>query len=162
MLAGFPEAAEEALRAACESLQRQHQTALLATRAAELADSICEQSRYQEADVWADLARESAGGDDLDAGFAWRYAKARILTGLGALAEAEGFAREALDIIGRTDALNRHADALVVLAEVCRAAGREADALEKTQLAVELYQRKGNVVSAARARGKLLGVAASE
>ena len=156
MFAGAPELAEEALRTSCEMLRRQEQTAVLATRAAELANALSEQHRYEEAEEWAEIARQSAGSDDLDAAFAWRYVQAKVLTGLGAIDEAERLAREALDLVARTDALNRHADSLLALAQILRIRGREEAALENIRAALRLYEQKGNVVSAGRARATLL------
>jgi DNA-binding SARP family transcriptional activator/tetratricopeptide (TPR) repeat protein len=156
MFAGAPELAEEALRTSCAALQREKQTARLATRAAELADAIYEQDRYEEAETWIRLARKSAGSDDLDAAFAWRYVRAKVLARLGAIDEAEHLGREALDLIARTDALNRHGDALLALAEILRFQGREDEALEHVRGALRLYEEKGNVVSAERVKAMLL------
>jgi len=156
MLAGSPELAEAALRTACTTLQRQAQTPVLATRAAELADAICAQGRYEEAETWARVAHKSAGSDDLDAAFAWRYAQARVLTRLGAINEAQLHARDALDLVSATDALNRHADSLLALAETLRIQGRYDAALAHIHAAIRLYEQKGNVVSGERAQEMLL------
>ncbi|HEX9598448.1 MAG TPA: hypothetical protein VF963_03655, partial [Gaiellaceae bacterium] len=162
MFAGAPELAEEALRKACAALQREEQTAVLATRAAELGDAICEQGRYEEAETWIRLARESAGSDDLDAAFAWRYVQAKVLARLGAVDEAEQLAREAVDLVARTDALNRHGDSLLALAEILHVQGSEERALENIRGALGLYEQKGNVVSAERAKAMLLEGAVPE
>ena len=156
MFARSPELAEEALREACTNLQQHGQTALLATRAADLANAICEQGRYEEAEIWIRLARESAGSDDLDAAFAWRYVRAKILTRLGPIEESEQVAREALDLVVRTDALNRHGDSLLALAEILRLQNRDNEADEQIRGALRLYEQKGNVVSAERAKAMLL------
>jgi DNA-binding SARP family transcriptional activator len=156
MLAGAHELAEEALREACTALERQEQVQLLATRAAELADAICEQGRHEEAENWIRVARKSAGSDDLDAAFASQYVHAKVLARLGAIDEAERSAREALDLVTRTDALNRHGDSLFVLAEILRAQSQEDQALENIHGALRLYEQKGNVVSAERAKAMLL------
>jgi predicted Zn-dependent protease len=55
----------------------------------------------------------------------------------------------------RTDALNRHADALVALAEVLELAGSEDEARGFLNEALALYERKGNVAAARRARRRL-------
>jgi tetratricopeptide (TPR) repeat protein len=156
MFAGAPEIAEEALRIACANLQREEQTARLATRAAELADSIYEQARYDEAETWIRLARESAGSDDLDAAFLWRHVAAKVFAAQGAVDEAEQLAREAIDLVARTDALNRHADSLLSLGVIHRLASRESEALESIRKALRLYEQKGNIVSAERTRSMLL------
>jgi tetratricopeptide (TPR) repeat protein len=156
MFAGLPEVAEEALRTSCAALQRQDHIPVLATRAAELADAICEQGRYDEAQGWIRVARESAGNDDLDAAFVTRYVEAKVLARLGAVDEAEVSARAALDVVARTDALNRHGDALLALAEILRLRWREDDANTRIREALHLYEQKGNVVSASRAKARLL------
>lgn len=156
MFAGAPDLAEEVLRRACTELQQHGHTAVLATRAADLADAICEQGHYEEAETWIRLARESAGSDDLDAAFAWRYVRAKVLTRVGAIDEAEQLAREAVDLVIRTDALNRHGDSLLALAEILHVQGGEDEALENIRGALRLYEQKGNVVSAERAKAMLL------
>jgi len=162
MFAGDPELAEEAFRSCCAALQRDEQTARLATRAAELADAIYEQDRLEEAEIWIHIARESAGGDDLDAAFAWRYVRAKVLARLGPIDEAEQLAREALDLVVGTDALNRHGDSLLALADILRLEGRESEALERIGEALRLYEQKDNVVSAGRAKTMLLERAIQE
>jgi class 3 adenylate cyclase len=156
MFADAPTVAEEAIRTSCVVLQEHEQTAVLATRAAELADAIYAQGRYEEAASWIQVARDSAGTDDLDAAFAWRYVHAKVVMQLGLIDEAELHARAALDLMSRTDALNRHADALVALAEILRLQGREREAVEHLGAALRLYEQKGNVVSAKRATGLLV------
>ena len=162
MLALRPEKAEEALRESCELVQRLRQTPLLATRAGELAAAIYEQDRYGEAEIWTELARDSAGTDDLDAAVSWQPTHAKILARRGALAEAEQFARETIERVRRTDSVNRHADALLALSEVLRIAGSEAEAPAVVQQAVRLYEAKGNLVSAERARALLPDAALAE
>jgi tetratricopeptide (TPR) repeat protein len=162
MFAGVPEMAEEAFRASCAALQRQDHIPVLATRAAELADAIYEQGRYDEAEGWIRIARKSAGNDDLDAAFVASYVEAKVLARLGAIDEAEASARAALDIVARTDALNRHGDALLALAEILRLRGREDDANVRIREALELFEQKGNVVSASRAKALLLEEAIPE
>jgi tetratricopeptide (TPR) repeat protein len=162
MFAGAPDRAEAALRTSCTGLQREGQTLILATRAAELAAAIYEQHRYEEAETWIRLARDSAGSDDLDAAFAWRSVHAKILTRLGKIDEADRLAREALALVASTDALNRHADALLALAEILRVQGREDEAGAHIGDALRLYEQKGNVVSAERAKAMLLEEAIPE
>jgi DNA-binding SARP family transcriptional activator len=156
MFAGAHELAEQALREACTALERHGQIQVLATRAAELADAICEQGRYEEAETWIRVARESAGSDDLDAAFASRYVHAKVLARLGEVDKAERLAGEALSIMARTDALSRHGDALLVLAEILHLQGQEDQALENIHGALRLYEQKGNVVSAGRTQAMLL------
>src|SRR4029077_19967881 len=94
MLAREPANAEQALRKGCEVLQQLHQIAVLATRAGELAQSIYEQGRYAEAEVWTRLAQDCAGGDDLDAALSWQPVQARIWARQGKIDEGERLARQ--------------------------------------------------------------------
>lgn len=55
--------------------------------------------------------------------------------------------------------LNIHADTLLDLAEVLRAAGRESKARVVTERALGLYERKGNVVSAKWTRSRIAELA---
>jgi tetratricopeptide (TPR) repeat protein len=155
MLAGRPEEAEQALRQSCESLQLRQHTAVLASRSGDLADAIYEQGRYEEAQGWTQTARDLAGDDDLDAALSWKPVHAKILARQGAIEEAEHLAEEALELVGPTDALNRHADSLLALAEVLRLAGREDEALDRVGAAIHLYEQKQNIVSAEHARALL-------
>jgi len=155
MLAVRPDRAAEALRACCELVQRLRQTPLLATRAGALAAALYEQKRYGEAETWTDLARRSAGADDLDAALSWQPTQARLLARRGALVEAEQLARAAVESVRRTDSLNRYADCLLALADILRIAGDEAKASTVTQEAIRLYEGKGNLVSAKQARASI-------
>jgi DNA-binding SARP family transcriptional activator len=155
MLALRPDRADEALRAACELAQSLGQTPLLASRAGALAAALYEQKRYSEAESWTDLAKRSAGADDLDAALSWQPTQARLLARRGALAEAEQLARATIEDVRRTDSLNRHGDCLLALADVFSMAGNEANASAFTQEAIRLYETKGNLVSAQRARTAL-------
>jgi class 3 adenylate cyclase/tetratricopeptide (TPR) repeat protein len=162
MFAGFPDLAEVALRTSCTALQHNEHIPVLATRAAELADAIYEQGRYDEAKTWIRLARESAGNDDVDAAFVSTYVHAKVLARLGAVDEAERSVREALNLVARTDALNRQGDSRLALAEILRLQGRENEADEQIRAALRLYTEKGNVVSAERAKVMLLQRAVPE
>ena len=81
--------------------------------------------------------------------------RALALAQLGRLDEAEGFAREAVGYAEGTEYLGFHADALVALAEVLRLAGRPTEAATALEEAVGLFDLKGNVISAAKARAAL-------
>ena len=54
-----------------------------------------------------------------------------------------------------TDAINLHGDILMDLAEVASMAGETDEANSAIEAAIVLYDQKGNVVSAARARSVL-------
>jgi DNA-binding SARP family transcriptional activator len=162
LLAGHPERAEVALRESCELLKQLDQKPVLATRAGELAAAIYDRDRYDEAELWTSLARESAGADDLDAAISWQPVHAKILARLGAVAEAEALARQTVDQVSRTDSVNRHADTLLALAEILGIAGRRAESSTLVQKAIRLYESKGNIVAADRARASIPHAALAE
>jgi len=153
--AGFPEVAEKALREACVLVQELNQTAVLATRAAELAAALYEQGRYDEATDWTRLARESAGNDDLDAALTRQPVEAKLLAWRGELGAAESLARATLKLVSRTDALNRQAETLIALGEILERMGSKREAEKTIAEALTLYERKGNSVAAAQVRLRL-------
>jgi hypothetical protein len=63
--------------------------------------------------------------------------------------------REGLELAAQTDDLNDHAKALADLAEVLELAGRREEAAAALGQALELYERKGNLVMAERTRARL-------
>ena len=81
--------------------------------------------------------------------------RALALARLGRLEEAETLAREAVGYAEGTQFLGYHAEALLVLAEVLRLVGRPADAVTALEEAAGVFDLKGNVVSAAKARAVL-------
>jgi tetratricopeptide (TPR) repeat protein len=157
-LAGRADAAEAALHASCETCIEFNESALLASRAAELADTLCDQSRTEEAQSWIDISRERAAPEDRDAQSSWRSVAARVAAKQGDLALAEKLGREALAIVEATDALNHHAKVLLDLAEVLFKADRHDEGVQLVQRAVYLYEVKGNVAAKNLARTRLPGV----
>ena len=64
-------------------------------------------------------------------------------------------AKQAISIAEETDLINDCAECWSYLAGVLELAGRIDEAVEATRTALELYERKGNVISAARVRALL-------
>jgi tetratricopeptide (TPR) repeat protein len=147
LLANRPDVAERSLRDACALLQERHETAVLATRAAELAATLCEQGRYDEAAEWVRVASENAGEDDLDAALTRQPVEAKLLARRGEAGAAEQLARATVKLAERTDALNRHAEALLALTEVLASTGSD-ESPAHLQHALALYERKGNLAAA--------------
>ena len=160
MLAGQLETAEQQLRETCEAFIRLHQSSSLSSRAAELADVLYLLSRYDEAQTWAQTARESAGEGDLHAQVFWRSIEARLASRRGEFELAERLGGEALGIIESTDALSQHAKVLLDLAEVQRQAGRELESQQTVTRALALYEAKGNIAAARQARAFISAPAA--
>jgi hypothetical protein len=81
--------------------------------------------------------------------------RARVLAGREEHAAAEAAATDAVALSKASDELSLRGDALVHLAHVLERAGRTERAAAALREAVALYERKGNAVSAARARATI-------
>jgi tetratricopeptide (TPR) repeat protein len=147
--------AESALRFCCETLDRAGESALLASRAAELGDVLYSLSRFAESEEWACMSRDRAGDDDLDAQASWRGLMAKLEAHRGAYGEAETLARDAVQVADRTDGLNRKAKALLDLGDVLHFADRTREALTSYRAAHELYELKGNTAAAGQVEALL-------
>jgi tetratricopeptide (TPR) repeat protein len=154
-LAGDAAAAEDEIRAAYEVLEQMGEKGLLSTQAARLAQSLYAQQRYEEAEHQTRISEQAGASDDIATQMLWRQVRAKALARRGEDGAAEDLAREAVALAQPTDALDMRADALVDLAEVLRLVGRKDEPKGVLEDALRLYERKGNVVSAARARDVL-------
>jgi tetratricopeptide (TPR) repeat protein len=159
--AGDYAAAEQVLRSTCQALELAGDRAYLATAAAELANVLCLCGQFDEAGEWCSLAAELGATDDIITQAFWRTARARLLVQDGKLSDAEELAREAVRLMEETDALTAKAGFLLDMAAILQAAGKPGEAVEAVQRAIELFDRKGNVVGAKRARGQLAEMAFS-
>jgi class 3 adenylate cyclase/tetratricopeptide (TPR) repeat protein len=155
LLAGEPEAAERIFRSGFETLSSLGEKLNLSTIAASLAESLYLQGRDEEAEHLTVVSEEATSPDDVWAQVTWRSARARVLARRGELRQAESLARKAVALISETDALNMRAHALSSLAEILAASGRREEAAKSTAEALRLYEAKGNVVSASKARATL-------
>ena len=151
-LAGAPERAEAAARASVELFSAMGATGNASTAAALLAVALVEQGRYDEA-LWnADLAAAWAAPDDTASQVNQLAARARVLASRGDFERAEAAAREAVRLSHRSDDISQRGDALVDLAAVLDRASRAREAAEALADAIALYERKGNIALASRAR----------
>ena len=155
MLAGNPAAAEAAVRRSCELLEELGETGHRSLAAGQLARSLSDLGRLEEAHDWARLAEALSTSDDVTSQMLWRRVRARLLARGGKGAEAERLALEAVSLAEATDILNWHANALADLGEVYLLSGRSEEAREPLERALALYERKGNIVAAGRARARL-------
>jgi DNA-binding SARP family transcriptional activator/predicted ATPase len=153
MLAGEPAAAEARLRWGYERLEQMGEKALLASTAAMLAQALYAQGRHDEAAEVCDVSEEAAAEDDISAQIGWRGVRAKLLAA-ERWDDAHALAAEAVRLAERTDFLTVHAEALVDQAEVLRQGGRADEADASLAQALELFERKGDVASLARARAQ--------
>jgi tetratricopeptide (TPR) repeat protein len=122
--------------------------------AARLAHSLCTQGRYEEAEHFAAMTKDAMPGDVQEQAL-WRCALAKVEAHRGNFNEADSLARAATELLEPTGFINQCGDAEMDLAGVLVVAGRPEEAAMVLKKALDLYRRKGNSVSAARA-GDLL------
>jgi DNA-binding SARP family transcriptional activator len=152
LLAGDPVAAEAALRPGYEDLDRMGETSFLSTLAVALAEAVYEQGRLGEAERLTEQSEQAASLDDVVSQVGWRSVRAKVVASRGDADEGERLARDAVERTGKTDYLDLQGTALTALAEVLDHAGRRKEAASAAREAARIFERKGNVVSAARAR----------
>jgi class 3 adenylate cyclase/tetratricopeptide (TPR) repeat protein len=156
-LEGDPEAAEAELLHGIEASKRVGETSFRSSTVGFLADVAADLGRNEEAIRLSEESEALGAEDDVMTQVLWRSARARALARLGRQDEAERLAREALARARRTEDINQTADVLCALAETLRVSGRDDEARAALSEALELYERKGNVVMAARTRELLAG-----
>jgi class 3 adenylate cyclase len=157
LLAGDPLAAEATLRRSYARLDAMGERALLATTAAMLAHALYLLGSLDEAGQFAEAADRAAAADDLSTQILGRTARAQLLARLGDTSAADVLSAEAVALASQTDWLNAHADALMVRTDVLRATGDPQAAAAATQAALDLYERKGNVMAAEHASAATRG-----
>ena len=152
MVAGGSAAAERKWRESCDIFMEMNERSLLSTRAAELAEkALYVQGKYDEADHFARLGRETGASDDIETQARWRAAQAKVLARRGELEAAERLALEAVELVEPTDHRELQGDVLMDMAEVFRLASRSEDAVSAARRAQEMYGAKGMIVSAREA-----------
>ena len=151
MLADDPPAAERELRWGYGALQKMGDRGLLSMVAAELARAIYAQGRFDEAERFTSISEELAATADVASQISWRAVRAKVLARRGEVAAAEELARGAVALAEQTDGLDSQGRALMDLAEVLELAGRASEAPPVIERAFQLFERKGDIVSARKA-----------
>ena len=154
MLAGDPVAAERELRMDYETLNEMGERDYMPTTAALLAEALYEQSRFGDAESFAQISETFAASEDITSQFLWRCVRAKVAAQRGEPA-AETLVQEALELTEKTEELESQAQVFMDLAEVLELSGRSDEAVPHLREALARYDAKGNVVSAARARERL-------
>jgi tetratricopeptide (TPR) repeat protein len=150
LLAGDPAAAAAFGAEGCRLHEELGEQPFLAAAAGSLAQALYALDRLDEADAWAGRAADLAR--DAWAGMLWRQVRGKVLARRGEHAQAQRLAREAVAIADNSDRLDSQGDAYADLAEVLRLGGKPDEAAAALERALQRYERKGNVVSAERAR----------
>ena len=156
-LAGEREEAVAGMRSACAFLQRRGQVGNLSYYEPRLGRMLCSRGRHEEAAPLAARGREFTAAGDKAGEIAWRQTQALVDSHRGRHAEGEAMAREAVDFAEMTDLLDLQGDALSDLAEVLASAGKAEEARAALEQALDRYERKRNLVMAARVREQLAG-----
>jgi hypothetical protein len=81
-----------------------------------------------------------------------RAGRAKVWARRGELDEAEAAAREGVALAEATEFVDLRGESLLALAEILRLAGRNDEAADATRQALAIWEAKGNVVHAERAR----------
>ena len=147
--------AEHAARAGLQALEAMGNRNQGSTAAALVGLTLIEQGRDDEALEFADLAAAWAAPDDTVSQVLQLAVRARVLAGRGEHAAARASATDAVALSKASDDPSLRGDALVYLAHVLERAGRAEDAAKSLHEAVALFERKGNAISAARARATI-------
>jgi class 3 adenylate cyclase/tetratricopeptide (TPR) repeat protein len=150
-LAGKDEVAERILSEACDwfvARGKRHATL-------EALHALSQVACHQPVDIAGLVAM--ADENRMEARALLQLAIAGAHLNAGALIEAERYARNAVGFFSRTDEITFHADSLVILGDVLRAAGRSEEADAAFQTALDLYRQKGSVVGERNAQARLTG-----
>ena len=152
LLAGDPVAAERELRWGFERLSEMGERIDRPGIAAQLAEALYQQNRYDEAKFFVEISEEGVP----NARVRYRFAvRAKLLAREGDMERAAALAKAVVELAQREDNLNMHGHALMDLAEVLRLGGQADESRGHVESALELYERKANAVSAAAARAVL-------
>jgi class 3 adenylate cyclase len=152
LLRDDPVAAERELRPAYDALKKIGEKSHFSAMAFILADAVYRQGRYEEAEQLTRECEEAAQPNDVQAQIIWRSTRAKVLARRGEFEGAQRLAREAVAFASESDLHLAHGDALMDLGEVLELAGEEEAAAAAIQQAIDLYELKGNVLAANRAR----------
>jgi class 3 adenylate cyclase/tetratricopeptide (TPR) repeat protein len=150
-----PRVAEARLRETHDVLAEAGKRGMVATIDSILGECLYRQERYDEADGVLDEAAQLAEEDDVLTQAMLRAGRAKLCARRGQPAEAEAAAREGVALAETTEFVDLRGDALLALAEVLRLAGRQDGAADATRQALAIWEAKGDVVQAERARALL-------
>jgi class 3 adenylate cyclase/tetratricopeptide (TPR) repeat protein len=158
LLAGDPIAAEHSFRRSCEVLEQIGEQNFLASVMVLVARALYEQGRYDEAEEWTLRSEAAAGLEDTEAQAMWQVTRARILARRNEFDLAVRLGRKAVSLLEGADTPDARGSALTDLAEVLILAGRPEEAKVPLEEALAVYQAKGHLVGAEKARGMIAGL----
>lgn len=147
--------AERELRSTFEQFTAMSDRGMRQLVAGRLARALVATGALDEAEELAESASKAGSADDFTEQVAWRQGLALVRALRHQHAAARRTAREAVELAARSDWLNLHAETLEDLATVETSAGRLGEASSALEQAKALYERKGNIAAASRARQRL-------
>jgi tetratricopeptide (TPR) repeat protein len=145
---------EEALREGYEMLEQIGNKIMLSKAALDLGDCVFRQGMVDEAERLSEIGEEITADDDVFGMAQWLTLRAKTRAAHGDLGGAETFARRAVDLPTAIEYPELAAEARLALAETLRLSD-DPEAPAAAAQALELYERKGNIVGAARVRAFL-------
>jgi DNA-binding SARP family transcriptional activator len=151
-MAGNFRRAEELARASNLSLEAQGLVRYMSSELTFLIDPLIAQGKLAEAVVQLEKAAPLAAPDDVDALLRQARSRARLALARGELDAAETFVRTALSYVEQAMAPDEHADALLLLARILIADGRDHEAREAAAEAHELAEAREHAVYVQQAR----------
>jgi class 3 adenylate cyclase/tetratricopeptide (TPR) repeat protein len=155
VLCETPAEMEREFRAAYETLAEAGEKGVLSTMAADLADAVLAQGRIEEAVRLLDEAEQAGASEDVVTQVIVARVRAKVLAERGEAEAAERLAREAVERAFATEYVQMRADTLRAFADVLAAAGRSEEAAEVLAQAIGVYEAKGFLLLADRARASL-------
>jgi class 3 adenylate cyclase/tetratricopeptide (TPR) repeat protein len=155
LLTGDLAAAEAELRRDEADLARLDERYYRPSIAGALARVLLLAGNLDEAERFTRVAEEVADPEDTDPQVLWRAVRARVLLERADLERALQLTAEAVDLSQNTEDVILTADVLVDRSAVLAAAGDAEAARSSLEAALQLYERKGDVISAGRIRGEL-------
>jgi tetratricopeptide (TPR) repeat protein len=152
MLAGDPVAAEAELRKDYDALDAMGERNYISSTAGLLAEALYRQGRLDDAAAFATLSEQIAAPSDVFSQHLWRGVRGKLLAHAGEHEEGIALASSGVEQTRTSDDIEGQGNALLYLAETQAIAGRPEDSARSAREACALFETKGNVVSAARAR----------
>ena len=158
--AGDPAAAEREARAALELAEQFGDRGRLPNLATLVVDALLEQDRLDEAEHYAQFARDSAQKGDVSGGAFSRMAVARVLVRRGSKEEAVALARESVALMAGTQEILTRPWLLTREADVLERAGLVDEAAAALREAIELWELKGATAEVRLVQERLAAVEA--